>query len=226
VLGGAVRPGSGGTRSGWLSAFGGIAVAYVFVHLLPELAEGQATLEEGSTSLGSIEDHVYLVALLGLAVFYGIEQHTMRSRRAAAAADGERCSDSTAFWLSMMSYAVYNVVIGYLLLRGELKEAREVLLYAVALGVHFVVNDFALREHHRARYDHIGRWVLSAAVLAGCAIGLLGEISEPAVALTLAFLGGGVVLNVMKEELPGEREARFVPFVLGALAYAVVLQLS
>lgn len=28
-------------RSRWLSAAGGVSVAYVFVHLLPELAEGQ-----------------------------------------------------------------------------------------------------------------------------------------------------------------------------------------
>ena len=30
----------------WLSIFGGIPVAYVFVHLLPELAEGQETIAE------------------------------------------------------------------------------------------------------------------------------------------------------------------------------------
>ncbi|HEX6615117.1 MAG TPA: hypothetical protein VF046_02345, partial [Gemmatimonadales bacterium] len=31
-------------RSIWLSIFGGVSVAYVFVHLLPELAEGQERL--------------------------------------------------------------------------------------------------------------------------------------------------------------------------------------
>jgi len=29
-------------RSRWLSAAGGVAVAYVFLHVLPELAEGRA----------------------------------------------------------------------------------------------------------------------------------------------------------------------------------------
>ncbi len=33
-------------RSIWLSIAGGISVAYVFVHLLPELAEGQETVAE------------------------------------------------------------------------------------------------------------------------------------------------------------------------------------
>ena len=31
----------GTSRSVWLSVFGGVCVAYVFVHLLSELAEGQ-----------------------------------------------------------------------------------------------------------------------------------------------------------------------------------------
>ena len=34
----------GTPRSVWLSVFGGVCVAYVFVHLLPELAEGQEVL--------------------------------------------------------------------------------------------------------------------------------------------------------------------------------------
>ena len=35
-------------RSRWLSAAGGIAVAYVFVHLLPDLAEEQETIREAA----------------------------------------------------------------------------------------------------------------------------------------------------------------------------------
>jgi hypothetical protein len=62
---------SASPRSRWLSAAGGVSVAYVFVHLLPELAEGQTALEgEGGAEgagvgplLGFLEDHVYLVAL-------------------------------------------------------------------------------------------------------------------------------------------------------------------
>ncbi len=33
-------------RSRWLSAAGGVSVAYVFVHLMPDLAEEQETLRD------------------------------------------------------------------------------------------------------------------------------------------------------------------------------------
>jgi len=99
-------------------------------------------------------------------------------------------------------------------------------LYTLALAVHFVVNDFGLREHHKDAYDRTGRWVIAAAVLVGWLLGVITEIPERAIALVVAFIAGGVVLNVLKEELPGERRARFVPFIAGAIGYAVLLQIA
>jgi zinc transporter ZupT len=87
------------------------------------------------------------------------------------------------------------------------------------------VTDYGLREHHREAYRRLGRWLLAACVLIGWAVGALTEISEPAIAILLAFVGGGVILNVVKEELPAERQSRFTPFAGGAAAYAVLLQL-
>ncbi len=99
-------------------------------------------------------------------------------------------------------------------------------LYTLALGLHFVINDFGLREHHKEAYRRIGRWSISAGVLVGWALGATVDISERALALTLAFIAGGIVLNVFKEELPGERSARFWPFAAAALGYGALLQLA
>ena len=49
------------------------------------------------------------------------------------------------------------------------------------------------------------------------------EIPEVAIAVLVAFLAGGVVLNVLKKELPEERESRFWAFALGATLYAALL---
>ncbi len=92
--------------------------------------------------------------------------------------------------------------------------------------MHFVVNDIALSEHHRDAYRRFARWVVAAAVLAGWVAGIATEVSERVIAVIVAFIAGGVVLNVLKEELPGERLAQFWPFAAGALAYTVLLQLG
>jgi len=227
VFAGRLRFLSSVPRSRWLSWAGGVSVAYVFVHLLPELQKGQESIApEGGGALPFLEEHVYLVALLGLSVFYGVE-HASRASRSARRRGGE--DDRTgpgAFWLSIGSFAVYNAIIGYLLVHREEPGTRSLALFALALGVHFVINDAGLREHHQQAYARVGRWALAGAVLLGWAVGAVTEISEAAIALLLAFIFGGVILNVIKEELPAERQSRFLPFALGAAGYATLLQLA
>jgi hypothetical protein len=91
------------------------------------------------------------------------------------------------------------------------------------MGLHFVVNDFGLRENHKHAYQKLGRWILAAAIIFGWAIGLKSELSPAAIALLFAFLAGGIILNVLKEELPEERQSRFWAFALGAGIYTVLL---
>jgi hypothetical protein len=208
-------------RSRWLSAAGGVAVAYVFLHVLPELAAGQATLREHLGTPGAlVERHVYLLALLGLAVFYGLER-MVRTARRSAAADGSAAPG--VFWLHLGSFALYNVLLSYLLLHREDQTLSGLLLYFVAIGLDLVTSDFGLRQDDPGPYERVGRWVLAAAVAAGWTLGVLIAVPEPAIAALFAFLAGGVVLNVLKEELPEDRESRFSTFALGAGGYAVVL---
>jgi len=207
VFGGRLRLLDVVPRSRWLSAAGGVSVAYVFMHLLPELAEGQAAIEgeEGGAEaedaapgpvFGFLEHHVYLVALLGLAIFYGVEKRSLDSRRQRKARTGEDQTAGDAFWLSIGSFALYNAVVAYLLLREELEALFELLLFTAALAVHLLINDVSLREHHKDAYDRIGRWLVAGAVLIGWAVGVFAEIPERVIALVIAFLAGGIVLNV------------------------------
>lgn len=211
-------------RSRWLSAAGGISVAYVFVHLLPDLAEEQETIREAvGEALAFVETHAYLVALLGLATFYGLERSVKVSRRRRRDRGEEDAASSGVFWLHTASFTLYNALIGYLLLHREQPSVGGLLLFAFAMAVHFVVNDYGLRKDHKGTYDRIGRWVLAGAVLAGWTLGLVVEVSEAFLAVLFAFLAGGVIMNVLKEELPEERESSFWAFALGAALYAAIL---
>jgi hypothetical protein len=54
-------------RSPWLSAAGGAAVAYVFVHVFPGLCAGQETVARAGWAWeGLLDRHVFLIALAGL----------------------------------------------------------------------------------------------------------------------------------------------------------------
>lgn len=218
-------------RQRWVSLGGGISVAYVFLHLLPELAQHQRTLGEAADALpqaaghllAGLDHHAYVIALLGLAVYYGLEQMALRDRKKAQRPEGEDQTGAAAFWVSICGFTVYNGLIGYLLADEARQGPGDLYVFTLALGLHLVVNDYALHQHHRKRYRHAGRWILSAAVLAGAAIGLGSTVAPAPVSVLVAFLAGGLILNVLKEELPAERESSFGAFALGAAAYALLL---
>lgn len=206
-------------RSGWLSFASGTSVAYVFVHLLPEMAGLQEALAEAVGVTLTVEArHVWILGLAGLVAFYGVDMLVEGSREEG----GGKASDGV-FWLHMATYGAYNVLIGYLLEWGEGRDTRGLLLFALAMGFHFLVNDAALREDHEERYLHRGRWILALAVVAGCSFGFVVELGEPVIAGLLGVLGGTIILTVLKEELPDEKESRFWPFALGAALYTGLL---
>lgn len=209
-------------RSRWLSLAGGVSVAYVFVHLFPELARRGRSLAAASP-VTFLEHHVYLLALAGFAGFYGLEQYVQRSKGRTHESRETEATSMGVFWLHVASFAVYNALVGYLLVHREEPGVASLAFFTVALALHFLVNDRGLAEHHGDAYRAIGRWVLSIAVLVGFGIGVTVEVAKPAVSALFAFLAGGIVLNVIKEELPAERESRFLPFALGAVVYSALL---
>lgn len=209
-------------RSEWLSLAGGVSVSYVFVHVLPEIQVASRTVE-GSAPFPWLEHHVYLLALVGFGSFYGLEQFVRATGESDRESRAPGPNEAGVFWLHVGSFAPYNALIGYLLVHRESHGVESLLLYAVAMALHFVVNDYGLREHHGRAYHDRGRWLLAAAVLGGVGIGLLTEVSELLVSALFAFLAGGVILNVIKEELPSERRSRFRAFAAGAGGYAAVL---
>ncbi len=213
----------GTPRSIWLSAAGGISVSYVFLHILPELARGQSIIEDAIASpLQILEHHAYLIALLGLIVFYGLERIAKVSRARQRHVDGNDRPSAGVFWLHLASFLVYNALVGYLLV-NDVQSASELGFFFFAMALHFLVTDYGLREHYKEQYATLGRWLLAVAVLAGWMVGCVIELPELAKSLLVAALAGGIILNVLKEELPEERQSRFSAFLLGALAYAALL---
>lgn len=233
-------------RSRWLSGAGGVSVAYVFVHVLPELEAGGRAIEGSDLVVPAFfEHHIYLVAMVGFVTFYGLERlargqqaRAERVKPGEGTIDGGSSEDgnssderdpseegdsaaSGVFWVHVGSFAIYNGLIGRLL--GHQEGLVTLLTFTVAIGLHFVVNDYGLREIHGDLYHRVGRWLLASAVLAGAVIGVVTEIDEALFATVFAFVAGGVVLNVIKEELPAERESRFWAFVAGVAGYTALL---
>jgi hypothetical protein len=209
-------------ESATASFAGGLAVAYVFLHLLPEIAAGNEAIGEALSDVVEptplLELAIFLVALAGFTVFYGLER---TARRARSRAGGEPVG---VYWLHLCSFAVYNGLITY----GMALRVRTGLVFAVlfvlAMGLHFVLTDRGLEEHYPRRFARSGRVALAGALLLGWALSALAApTSTLVVALLTALLGGSILLNVFKEELPSDRRSSFGWFLTGLVLYAALL---
>lgn len=210
----------------WVSIAGGVSIAYIFLDIFPELSKAQEEVEHGAGPLITyLEKHVYLLALIGLAAFYGLEKLAVRSRDHRQKMHGQDQTHVGVFWLHVVSFASYNAILGYLLRESENHGLAKCLVLFCALALHFVVNDAGLREHHKQMYDRIGRWILAGAIVFGWVLGQAfhQEFEAAAIAAIWALVAGGIILNVLKEELPEEQESHFGLFVTAAALYSVIL---
>lgn len=203
---------------------GGLAVAYVFLHLLPEIASGNQAVGEALSDVVQptplLELAIFLVALVGFTVFFGLER--LATRRTAG--DGE--PPVAVYRLHLASFFLYNGLITYTMALRLRTGIAFALLFTVAMGLHFVLTDRGLEERYPRRFAAGGRYALAAALLTGWALSaVLAPTSSVVVALLTALLGGSVLLNVFKEELPSGGRSSFGWFLAGLLLYAALLGL-
>lgn len=203
-----------------LTSFGGgMAAAYVFLHVMPELHGARHAFTEAAAMALPYEGKaIYYLALAGFLSFYGIRHfHT----RQLSAREGK--PDRLDFQVQIGGFAAYAWLMGYLLLRGL--EARHVAigLYAVAMGFHCLAINRELSHEYGNDYRRSGRFILAGMALTGWASAALLDLPASLIPLLLAFLSGAVIMNSLILELPTEKDGRFWPFITGGLLYGLIL---
>jgi hypothetical protein len=195
----------------FLSFASGVSFAYVFVDLLPMLAVYQPVLQ--STFKGVIpllDKHAYIIALFGVLFYYGLRRQPFLNPK-------------KQFYVTMSGYQLFNFLVGASLADINDPEIQPIALFTIAMGLHYFVNDHTLRQDHKELYEKSGRWWLAAALIVGYIVGDFLHIPGALEALIIAFVAGGVLLNVMSYELPKNKSGDYFYFVLGALLYTILL---
>lgn len=199
----------------FLSAAGGVSVAYVFVELLPRLDASKEVVNKFWHSVNIYDKHVYIVAFLGFVFYYGVEGISRNAKN--------RQREKTAFLISLFSYSLFNFLIGYEVADINDPLVRPLILFTFAVGLHYFINDHALTKLHRDAYESLGRWVLAIALYFGWLAGLLTEIPEHYIAYGVAFIAGGMILNTLRYELPAQPKHGYLAFALGGIFYCWIL---
>jgi hypothetical protein len=203
----------------------GISTGYLFVRMMPELAEAEETLSAFGAWTGML---AYVAALVGFLLIYGLEHFPRSERRSAShAADAkggggrgepEEKADHRAYGIGL-----YVLLLTYVLVREPGTTVMGTLQYAVAISFHFLAVDHSLQDEMGAAYDRLGRFVLAGLCVLGWGLAWLIEVPDAVVALLLAFVSGAVIMNSAVMELPEEKDGRFLPFAVGSVGFGLVL---
>lgn len=201
----------------------GASVAFVFLHTLPELALSAdrigAVLVDREPLVPLRDIAVFVFALAGFVLFYGMEK-SVRAHRGR-----EGGPPLGVYRLHLYTFSLFNL----LLMFAGAEQAGEgpsifTWLFTGAMILHYLLIDRGFEEHFSERFDHRGRFVLLAALIAGLVLArLTGSEHHVYVEMASGFVAGSVLLNVFRGEISFSRRSSFAWFSIGALAVTALL---
>jgi len=215
-----------GQAGPWISASAGVAIAYVFIDILPLLASQQAKLMQTPHTgwLRYLEHHAYMVAMAGFVFHYGIALN----RRAMLGRSPERVGESSDFSRSgftIVSSLAYSFLIAYLLGEKWDHGSEPGIIFALAMSLHFVGLNYLSYEDDPVLYRRWLRYELAIATVAGWLLGIFTAVSDQVFLLAFSFLAGGIIVVAMAVELPRIQPSRidFLAFLGAALSFSGLL---
>lgn len=213
-------------RNRLMSLVSGGSIAYVFLHLVPELTHYQEVAEKAELPqwMENIDYITYLATLAGLALFYAINQSSEKSQEHNKRKKNMTRPSKDIFIMEISAFAMYNMLIGYLLVELSGDYAIDYIIYFIVFSFHFIANNRILHLTHEDLYTKAGRWILAVSVFLGWLMYQLTPTSDLVIAFFSAFLTGGVVLNILNDELPDEKNNSFPSFIAGIIFITVLLQ--
>ncbi len=206
----------------WASFGGGAGLAYVFVHLLPELASHGQGLSEvpGMDTFAPTpitEALLFLIALLGIMVTYSLDVLATHERQAGRVAGS----------LHALHFAAISYLYAYSLPSLISTGLAYGILFTIAISAHVLLADRTMAARHPAIFRKRTRWWGTAALALGLMhAALLHPVDDLHLAIATAFLGGGLLMAVFREELPAVNRTRLGWFVAGSVSMTSLLLLA
>jgi len=204
-----------------MSFSGGVGTSYILLYVLPEVAHASTIVQE---EIGfASELSVYFITLFSFSLFYIIDRLVVMEQRNYEI-NGAGPNKNHLFWAHLLFFIIYNMIIGYSLTKS-FDSIPNLILVFFAFATHFITNDWSLRHHHEDVYDKYGRVLLSLGIFSGYLIGDFTSLPSYILEMSEAFILGGLLLTVIKRELPSEKNESIFGFFIGTIISSILFAL-
>jgi hypothetical protein len=213
-----------GNGRAFISFAGGVAVAYVFLHMMPDLVEYNRPIGRFLFShkwlTAFTELLIYIVALLGFLIYYGFD----------LLAEGYQKKGpykGMVYGLHLTMFCFYNFLITYTMSLRAMGSLTATLLFTLAMALHFVLTDRKFSRFYNVTFNHLGRFILICALFIGWLFSVIFDpVNILVAAFMFAFLAGSILLNVFREEFPSRGLTSYCWFSFGAMLITFILLLQ
>lgn len=204
---------------------GGVAIAYVFLHMLPELVEKNAdignVLGRFVTLTPLLDLAIFFLALIGFNLFYGLELLVV------SASSSNRVIQRRSYFLQLFMFGLNNFLISYTMPLRVQANLGYALIFSVTMMLHFTLVDRSFSRHFIQMFSLSSRIFLGFCLIFGWFIAVVTEpINVFLVALLIAFLAGSILFTAFREELPMEKGTSYIAFTIGMLLITILLLLE
>lgn len=189
---------------------GGLAIAYVFCTLLPEV-------EHVEEELGG---HYYVLG--GFLLFYALQRLAWSLEN-----QSENEKNLSHFSIEIAYKAIYNFLIIYAV-PEEFEVGRGgIFLYIIAMGLHLLNDDYGISKNHGHLFQKWGRYILIGSIAFAFLMDIYRPLSTIVADILLAALSGALIFNIFKEEVPDVdrvigKDSHFNLFFLGVATYLLL----
>lgn len=200
----------------------GLAVAYVFVLLLPEFSVFQDKLILPWLN-------AFQLALIGLVLYKGLQHFCLLLANKRAESMGDWAFVSSRHQERLLGFRVSTYVfVAYaslilLTLPFQLDHFASLvdkLLYILTFFLHLGFNLVGLYEEDERHYPRFVPFVVAGVLTLSLVLTLFSVLSTGVLLTALAFLAGVIIFSVFRNELPTADKSSFVWFAIGVAFFA------
>ena len=209
----------------WISFGTGASVAYVFVHVLPEIGIFQKKLlgyVGHNPHGGFLSNHLYLAALGGIFLFYLLDYLESRFEYKESHLVFHNTHFKHVFFTELLVYLLYNILVAYMVTQRPGDGIISLILITFGLTLHFIVYNLRVAESYGDLYNKYFRWLTSAGLFLGWGLGVAVNIPMVVEVTLFSFVGGVITYIALKVECSHtENRAPFF-FMAGILLYTLI----
>lgn len=201
-------------RHQWIPFTGGVAIGYVFLYLLPKLSDYTNSITvDGVQGVWEILDYrVYLYGLAGFTFYYFVDQYRTHEDRDHLLPE----------ILQGGGFFIYSMLSGYVIANWSRPGLIPVLLAGSILTLHMLAVNYQVRKWNSRVFDNYFRWLFALALIIGWCVGTFLTIPKELEIIITGILAGGIITNIMNEELPDQEPHKIRPFIAGVLLITLV----